>query len=106
MNVHTDPLIGDYLRRLEAAASALPAHRRDELVGEIRDHLREALRQAPAGDKAAVRDVLERLGSREKTAAAAAAPPPPGQAAAAFGQVNGLAIASVLLAVLWFAGLG
>jgi hypothetical protein len=106
MNVHTDPLIDDYLRRLEAAASALPAHRRDELVGEIRDHLREALRQAPAGDKAAVRDVLERLGSPEEIAAAAADPPPPGQAAAAFGQVNGLAIASVLLAVLWFAGLG
>ncbi len=32
--------------------------------------------------------------------------PPPGQPAAAFSQTNGLAIASVLLAVLWFAGIG
>ena len=104
MNVHTDPLVDDYLRRLDAAASALPAHQRDELVSEIRDHLQEALRQAPAGDKAAVRDVLERLGPPEEIAAAA--DPPPGQSVAASGQVNGLAIASVLLAVLWFAGIG
>ena len=83
MNVHTDPLVDDYLRRLDAAASALPAHRRDELVCEIRDHLQEALRQTPAGDKAAVRNVLERLGPPEEIAAAATDPPPPGQPAAA-----------------------
>jgi Domain of unknown function (DUF4190) len=106
MNVHTDPMVDDYLRRLDAAASALPAHRRDELVSQIRDHLQEALRQAPAGDQAAVRNMLERLGPPEEIADAAADPPPPGQLGAAFGQVNGLAIASVLLAVLWFAGLG
>ena len=82
------------------------AHRREELVSEIRDHLQEALRQTPAGDKADVRNVLERLGTPEEIAAAAADPPPPGQSAAAFSQVNGLAIASVLLAVLWFAGIG
>ncbi len=105
MNVTTDPLADDYLRRLDAAASALPAHRREELVSEIRDHLREALRQTPAGDKAAVRTVLERLGTPEEIAAAAD-PPPPGQPVAAFSQVNGLAIASLLLAVLWLAGIG
>lgn len=105
MNVHTDPLVEDYLRRLDAAASALPAHQRNELVSEIRDHLREALRQTPAGDEAAVRNVLERLGPPEEIAAAAD-PPPPGQPVAAVSQVNGLAIASVLAAVLWFAGLG
>jgi hypothetical protein len=106
MNVHTDPLVDDYLRRLDAAASALLAHRRDELVCEIRDHLQEALRQTPAGDKAAVRNALERLGPPEEIAAAAADPPPPGQLAAPFSQTNGLAIASLLLAVLWFAGIG
>lgn len=106
MNVHTDPLVDDYLRRLGAAASALPAHRRDELVCEIRDHLQEALSQTPADDKAAVHNVLERLGSPEEIAAAAADPLPPGQLAAAFSQTNGLAIASLLLAVLWFAGIG
>jgi hypothetical protein len=105
MNVHTDPLVDDYLRRLDAAASALPAHQRDELVSQIRDHLQEALRQTPPGDAAAVRNVLERLGPPEEIAAAAA-DPPPGQPVAAPSEVNGWAIASVLLAVLWFAGLG
>ena len=105
MNVHTDPLVEDYLHRLETAASALPAHQRDELVSQIRDHLQEALRQTPADDKAAVRNVLERLGPPEEIAAAAD-PPPPGHSVAAFAQVNGLAIASVVVAVLWFAGAG
>ena len=95
MKVHTDPLVDDYLRRLDAAASGLPADQRDELVSEIRDHLQEALRQAPAGDQAAVRNALERLGSPEEIAAAAA-DPPPGQPAGAASQINGLAIASVL----------
>jgi hypothetical protein len=104
--VHADPLVDDYLPRLDAAASALPAHRREELVAQIRGHLQEALPQTAAGDKAAVRTVLERLGTPEEIAAAAADPPPPGQPAAAFSQVNGLAIASLLLALLWFAGIG
>ena len=106
MNVHTDPLVDDYLRRLGAAASALPAHRRDELISEIRGHLQEALRQAPANDEAAVRNVLERLGPPEEIVDAATDPAPPGQLAAPFRQTNGLAIVSVLLAVLWFAGIG
>src|SRR5882757_4212349 len=105
MNMHTDPLVDDYLRRLDVAASALPAHQRTELVSEIRDHLQEALRQAPEGDKAAVRDALERLGSPEEIAAAAD-PPPPRPPAAATGQTSSLAIASVVAAVLWLAGIG
>lgn len=104
MNVHTDPLVDDYLRRLDAAASALPPPRRDELVSQIRDHLQEALRQTPPGDKAAVRNILERLGPPEEIAAAAE--PPPDEIVAAASQTNGLAIASLLLAVLWFAGIG
>lgn len=101
MDVHTDPLVDDYLRRLQAAASTLPAHRREELVSEIRDHLQEALRQAPADDALAVRNALERLGAPEEIAAAALDAPPPDQR-----PINPLAIASVAAAVLWFAGLG
>jgi uncharacterized membrane protein len=112
MNVHTDPLVDDYLRRLDAAASQLPAYRRDELVSEIRDHIQEALRQTPAGDEAAVRNALERLGSPEEIAAAATDTadatdaPPTDQFVGAFSQTNGMAIASVLSAVLWLAGIG
>ena len=79
MNVNADPLVEDYLRHLEAVSSVLPAYRRAELLTEIREHLAEALRQVPAGDEAAVRSVLERLGSPEEIVAAAADPMPDGQ---------------------------
>lgn len=97
MNVHTDPLADDYLRRLDAAASALPAHRRDELITEIREHPQEALRQAPASDEAAVRNMLERLGPPEEIVAAATDSAPPDQLVAPFRETNGSAIESVLL---------
>ena len=106
MNVHTDPLVDDYLRRLDAAASALPAHRREELVSEIGDHLQEGLRQAPAGDEAAVRNMLERLGPPEEIVSAATDPAAPDQLVGAFRETNGSAIVSVVLGVLWFAGIG
>ena len=88
MNVTTDPLADDYLRRLDAAASALPAHRREELVSEIRDHLQEALRRAPASDETAVRNMLERLGPPEEIAAAATDATPPDQLAAPYRETN------------------
>jgi hypothetical protein len=103
--VHTDPLAEDYLRRLHAAASALPPHRRHELFSELRDHLDEALRPAPPGDEAAVRNELERLGPPEEIATAAD-PAPLGLLAAPVPETNGSAIASVLLGALWFAGIG
>jgi hypothetical protein len=106
MTVTTDPLADDYLRRLDAAASALPAHRREELVSEIRDHLQEGLRQAPAGDETAVRNMLERLGPPEEIVSAATDATPPDQLVGAFRETNGSAIVSVVLGVLWFAGIG
>jgi hypothetical protein len=105
MNLRSDPLVDDYLRRLGAAASTLPTDRRLELISEIRGHLQEALSQTPADDEAAVRNVLERLGPPEEIAAAAI-DTSPDQLVATPSQPNGLAIASLLLAVLWFAGLG
>ena len=102
--MRTDPLVDDYLRRLEAAASVLPADRREELLSEICDHLQEALLRTPAGDPVAVRNLLERLGTPEEIVAAADSASD--QPAAAFSQVNGLAVASVVLAVLWLAGAG
>ncbi len=49
MKLQNDPLVDDYLRRLDAAASRLPADQREELVSEIRDHLQEALTPDPGG---------------------------------------------------------
>jgi hypothetical protein len=69
-----DPLVDDYLRRLEAAVARLPRARRAELVEEIEAHIDSALRETGSADTAAVRDVLERLGPPEEIAAAAGPP--------------------------------
>jgi hypothetical protein len=109
MNVNTDPLVENYLRHLEAVASVLPAYRREELLAEIREHLAEALRQVPAGDEAAVRSVLERLGSPEEIVTAAAEPMPAGQFVpfpVPVPETNGLAVASLLFGIFWLGGIG
>lgn len=104
--VDTDRLVDDYLRRLDAAASALPPDRRAELIMVIREHVQEALREAPANDEAAVRDLLERLGPPEDIVSAAIDPTLSVQVIAPSQRSNGLAVASLLLGVLWFAGIG
>ena len=71
-----DPLVDDYLRRLEAATADLPHERRVELLTEIEEHVEVALRDGGAGDEAAVRNVLERLGPPEEIAAEAGAGTP------------------------------
>ncbi|MEA2513156.1 MAG: hypothetical protein QOJ59_2643 [Thermomicrobiales bacterium] len=68
---HPNALVSDYLRRLEAAAATLPPDRRIELVGEIRAHIDDALREAGSADDITVRNVLERLGPPEEIVAAA-----------------------------------
>jgi uncharacterized membrane protein len=68
-----DPLVADYLRRLEAAAADLPHERRIELVTEIEQHIEVALREGGTGSEAAVRNVLERLGPPEEIATEAGA---------------------------------
>lgn len=67
-----ETLVGDYIGRLEALASHLPADRRAELVGEVREHVQLALAEAGVADAATVRNVLERLGSPEEIVAAEA----------------------------------
>jgi uncharacterized membrane protein len=106
MNVETDALVDDYLRRLDAAASALPVDRRQELISEIRDHLREGLRQIPASDEASVRNLLERLGSPEEIVSAATDSMPSDHLVAPFRETNGSAVLSVVLALLWLGWIG
>jgi uncharacterized membrane protein len=106
MTVHTNTLVDEYLRRLDAAAAGLPPHRRDELVTEIRDHLEEALRRTPTSDEVAVRNLLERLGPPEDIVEAATDSPPSDQLFGAVRETNSSAIASLLLGLFWFAGIG
>jgi HAAS domain-containing protein len=75
--VDQNALVADYLRRLEQAAGPPPKSQRSELVGEIRAHIDEALRE-DGGDEVAVRNVLERLGPPEEVAAAQIPPRPAG----------------------------
>jgi hypothetical protein len=51
-----------YLHDLDEELRDLPDARRKELLGEIREHIDSALAEAPPGDEADVRNVLERLG--------------------------------------------
>jgi uncharacterized membrane protein len=104
--VDTDRLVDAYLRRLDAAALALPPDRRAELIMEIREHVQEALREGPANDEAAVRSLLERLGPPEDIVSAAIDPTLSVQVIAPSKRTNGLAVVSLLLGVLWFAGIG
>jgi uncharacterized membrane protein len=94
--VHADRMVQEYLDRLAAAASGLPAPARGELVSEIRAHLDAAL---PAdATPMQVRVELDRLGSPEEIAAAAGADeasPRGGRAPAPRGLL--LEIAAVLL---------
>lgn len=54
------PEVARFLARLDSEAAVLPPSRREELLAEISEHLREAL--AGAADDAQVRSVLDRLG--------------------------------------------
>jgi len=65
-----DPIVIDYLDRLETAAAALPEDRRVDLLTDVREHIEVALAEAGAGDEATVRAVLVRLGSPEEIVAA------------------------------------
>jgi uncharacterized membrane protein len=76
-----DQLVADYLRRLTAAASALPADRRAELIEEITAHIAEARTAGSVGldGPPSVPDILERLGDPAYIVAAAVDPFPGGQ---------------------------
>jgi uncharacterized membrane protein len=71
-----DTLVRDYLGRLEAEARELPADRRADLVGEVREHIELALAQAGRRDEATVRTILDRLGPPETIVTAEATEAP------------------------------
>lgn len=70
-------MVEDYLRRLDAAAAALPPDRRTDLLEGIGEHIDAALEEGAVGDEAAVRSLLDRLGTPEEIVAAAGGSPEP-----------------------------
>jgi hypothetical protein len=67
-----DPLVEAYLHRLDVAAQALPADRRDELLGGIREHIDASIESGQVTDEASLRGLLDRLGEPEEIVGAAA----------------------------------
>lgn len=63
--------VGEYLRRLQRSMADLPAQRRDEILGEIEEHIASGLAEFPAPTDADVRNVLERMGDPADIAAEA-----------------------------------
>jgi uncharacterized membrane protein len=54
--------VKEYLQELDQELRDLPRSRRQELMGEIHEHIDSALADSPALDEAEVRNVLDRLG--------------------------------------------
>ncbi len=103
-----EALVNDYLGRLDAAAGSLPASRRAELAGEMRQHIEMALTEAGSRDEVTVRNVLDRLGPPDEIVDAERDPdgtppgwaiPTPGPAAVRSGW-GGTEIAAILLLTL------
>ncbi|MEU5691730.1 hypothetical protein [Actinosynnema sp. NPDC020468] len=83
------PLVVGYLDRLEHAAAALPAHRRAELLEEIRAHVELSLPGTPS--EADVRTLLDRVGDPTEIVAAewdATPPTAPGSGVTAPGSTG------------------
>lgn len=95
--LHTDPLVADYLRRLEAAAAGLPRQRRTELVAQIREHVDEALRATGSPGEADVRNVLERLGPPQEIVDAAGEPADPPVERSRVGALEIVALVALLV---------
>jgi hypothetical protein len=89
--VDAEALVNDYLGRLDAAAGSLPASRRAELAGEMRQHIEMALNEAGSRDEVTVRNVLDRLGPPDEIVDAERDPDgtPPGWTVSMPGSVAG-----------------
>lgn len=106
-----DTLVSDYMRRLGEEARRVIPQQADDLVADVREHIEAALARADQRDEAAVRSVLDRLGSPEVIVAAAedqtddvvhdARSPDTRSAIVRFGPVLLGAIAGVLSVLAW-----
>jgi hypothetical protein len=66
-----DGMVDRYLGELDHALARLPASRRDQLVGEIREHIAELRAERPARDASDMEALLNRVGLPEDIAAVA-----------------------------------
>lgn len=109
MTQQRDHLVEEYLAAVAAAGADLPAHRRDDLLADLREHIASARADLDPETEAGVRTILARLGDPASIVAEArlglpalpaAAPEPAPVRRATPGWVIGLmvAVAVVILA--------
>ena len=66
-----DALCADYMERLRAALGDVQVSDREQIIGQVSEHLSEARVALPQQNEAGIREILERLGSPQDIAAAA-----------------------------------
>ena len=71
MTTTQNPIVGSYLRRLDAALSSLPDDERRQIRDGIEEHVAAALAELDSPTEAEIRGVLARLGDPETIAAEA-----------------------------------
>jgi HAAS len=103
---HGDQLVQDYLARLRFALAAVPADRREEIVGEIASHIAEERARQTDESDVDVHNLLERIGEPRELASAASPELPrrtgPAAPASKFGVVEILAL--ILTPIIWPVG--
>lgn len=62
MTQHRDLLVEEYLAAVASAGSDLPAHRRDDLLADLREHIASARADLTPETEAGMRTILARLG--------------------------------------------
>ena len=71
-----DKLVRHYLAELDAALQGIDASRREEILGEVREHIEQGRTELDPDDAAGVRTLLARVGDPAAIAAEAGAPSP------------------------------
>ena len=66
-----DTVVHDYLWRVQAALSTVPAPRRQEIISELAEHIREAREDGAVATEADARNLVDRLGDPVEIAAEA-----------------------------------
>jgi len=63
-----DSIVENYFRQLETLLSPIPRDRREQLIYELREHVRQARAALPVESAAAIYEIFERIGSPEEIA--------------------------------------
>jgi hypothetical protein len=71
-DAHLDAICADYLERLRGSLGSLSAEDRRQILDQVSEHISSARAALPQQTEAAVREILERLGTPQEIAASAA----------------------------------